>query len=173
MLARHTGTHNLNGIKRYQRGPGHQHAPFFTPNSMPGSNRATASPQPGWMPHGMSQQASLPPSPYYLPSTETEQFAMLPPQNLFNPQTPTEIHVGYAASQKTLASPSTAFDSPSKGMLTEFELSYHDHAMGSLFGNHNGFEPNTPSLGTEMSFATDEMTPVSMRMSASVEPSRS
>lgn len=137
---------------------------------MPGSNRATASP---WMPHGMPQQLSLPPSPYYLPSTETEQFAMLPPQNLSNPHTPTEIHVGYAAPQKTLASPSTAFDSPSKGMLTEFELSYHDQAMGSLFGNHDGFEPNTPSLGTEMSFATDEMTPVSMRMSASVEPSRS
>jgi hypothetical protein len=36
-------------------------------------------------------------------------------------------------------------------------------AMGSLFGNHDGFEPNTPSLETEMSFETDEMTPVSMR----------
>jgi hypothetical protein len=118
----------------------------------------------------MPQQTSLPPSPYYLPSTETEQFAMPPQQNLSDPHTPNEIHVGYAAPQKTFARPSTAFD---KGMLTEFELSYHDQAMGSLFGNHDGFEPNTPSLETELSFATDEMTPVSTRMSASVEPARS
>jgi len=173
MLARHSGTHNFNSVKQYQR-PHHHGAPFFTPNSMPGSSRATASPHPGWVSHGMSQQTSLPPSPYYLPTTETEQYATLPPQSLSNPHTPTEIRVGYAAApQKILASPSTAFGSPSKGLLTEFELSYHDHAMGSLFGNHDGFEPNTPSLGTEMSFATDEMTPLSMRMSASVEPSRS
>jgi hypothetical protein len=47
---------------------------------------------------------------------------------------------------------------PSKGYLTEFELAYHDQALGSLFGNHDGFEPNTPSLATKMSFATNERT---------------
>lgn len=173
MLARHSGAHSLNGIKQYQRDPRNQEMPFFAPNFMPGSNRGTASPHPGWIPHGMPQQKSLPPSPYYLPSTENEQFTMLPPQSLSNPHTPTEIYVSYAAPPKTLASPSTAFGSPSKGCLTEFELSYHSQAMSSLFGNHDGFEPNTPSLGTEMSFAADEMTPVSMRMSSSIEPSRS
>jgi hypothetical protein len=172
VLARHSGNHHLSGTNNFQRGPLKQEAPFFTPNSMPGSNHATTSPQPGWLPHSMPQQTSLPPSPYYLPSTETEQFGMLPQQNLSNPHTPNEIHVGYAAPQKMLARPSTVFDSPSKGTLTAFELSYHDQAMGSLFGNHDGFEPNTPSLETELSFETDEMTPVSMRMSASVEPAR-
>jgi hypothetical protein len=36
---------------------------------------------------------------------------------------------------KSLASPSAAF-----GSLTEFELGYHDQALGTLFGNHDGFE---------------------------------
>lgn len=102
-------------------------------------------------------------------SVETDPFAMMPPPSLSNPHTPNEIHVGFAPQK---ASPPTAFGSPSKG-LTEFELSYHDQSMGGLFGDDDGFDPNTPSLGTEMSFVTDEMTPLSMRQSVSVEPTRS
>jgi hypothetical protein len=87
-----------------------------------------------------------------------------------NPHTPPEIHIGFSAPPKP--SPSTAFDSPSKGFLNEFELAYHDQAMGTLFGNHDDYGPNTPSLGTEMSFTADELTPMS-RLSVSVEPMRS
>jgi len=173
MLARSSGTHHLpNGSNPFQPGPRRPEVPSFTPGSMPGSGHLTTSLESFWLPQSLQQQTSLPPSPYYLPTTETGEFGMLPsPPSLSNPNTPNEILVGYAAPQKSLASPSAIFESPAKGYLTEFELTYHDQALGSLFGNHDGFEPNTPSLATEMSFATDEMTPAPMRMSASVEPS--
>ena len=178
MQARSAGNHLLNGSNPFQTGPRRPEVPSYTPGSMLGSGHPTTSPESFWMPQSMQQQqqhTSLPPSPYYLPTTETGEFGMLPPvPSLSNPNTPNEILVGYAAPpHKSLASPSAIFESPAKGYLTEFELTYHDQALGSLFGNHDGFEPNTPSLATEMSFATDEMTPASMRMSASVEPSRS
>ena len=94
---------------------------------------------------------------------------MGPPQSLSNPHTPPEIHVGYALPTKQ--SPPTTYGSPSRGYVNEFELAYHDPSMG-LFGNHGEFTPNTPSLGTEMSFTPDNMTPMST-LSVSVEPMRS
>jgi hypothetical protein len=112
----------------------------------------------------------VPASPYFVQSVETNSFAMGLPQSISNPHTPPEIHIGFSAPPKP--SSATAFDSPSKGFLNDYELAYHDHAMGNLFGNHEDFGPNTPSLGTEMSFTADELTPMS-RLSVSVEPMRS
>jgi hypothetical protein len=174
MQARALNASNLNGFEQHRRGLRQQEPVFLTPTSMPHSNRATASLQPGWMPNGLPSHLphnnSLPASPYFVQSVETEPFAMGPPQSISNPHTPPEIHVGFSAPPK--ASPATAFGSPSKGFLNEFELAYHDQAMGSLFGNHDEFGPNTPSLGTELSFTADELTPIS-RLSVSVEPMRS
>jgi hypothetical protein len=112
----------------------------------------------------------MPASPYFVQSVETDTFSMAPPQSIPNPHTPPEIHTGFSAPPK--ASSATTFGSPSRGFLTDFELTYHDRAMSSLFGNHDDFGPNTPSLGTEMSFTADELTPMS-RLSVSVEPMRS
>jgi hypothetical protein len=139
---------------------------------MPNSNRATAAPQSGWTPHGMPNRLphnnSLPASPYFVQSVETDPFAMGPPQSLSNPHTPPEIHTGFGGPLKP--NPTTAFDSPLKGYLNEFELTFHDQEMGGLFGNHDDFDPNTPSLGTEMSFTADEMSPPMSRLSPSAEP---
>lgn len=69
----------------------------------------------------------------------------------------------------------TGFGSPSResrGFLTEFELSHLDHETRSLFGNHDEFMPDTPSLATEGSFMSEEMTPMTMDR-LSVEPMRS
>lgn len=174
MQARALGTSNLNGFERHRRTLRQQEPIFHTPTSMPNSNRASASPQSGWMPHGLPSHLphnnSQPASPYFVQSVENEQFTMGPPQSISNPHTPPEIHVGFAAPSKP--SPTSAFGSPSKGFLNEFELAYHDQAMGNLFGNHDDFGPNTPSLGTELSFTADELTPMS-RLSVSVEPMRS
>lgn len=170
--ARNAGSHLPNGSNPFPQGPRRQEVPSFTPsfapNSVPGSYLPTTAPHQVWQPVSMQHTFLPPPSPSYcLPATETGEFCCLPPP-LSTPNTPDEILVGFPAPQKSLASPSAAF-----GSLTEFELGYHDQALGTLFGNHDGFEPNTPSLATEMSFATDEMTPASMRMSTSVETSRS
>ena len=174
MQARALGTTNISGFERHRRALRQQEPVFLTPTSMPNSNRATASPQSGWIPHGLPSHlphtTSLPASPYFVQSVENDSFPMGPPQSMSNPHTPPEIHIGYSAPPK--ASPTTTFDSPSRGFLNEFELAYHDQAMGSLFGNHDDFGPNTPSLGTEMSFTADELTPMS-RLSVSVEPMRS
>ena len=174
MQARALGTTNISGFERHRRALRQQEPVFLTPTSMPNSNRATASPTSGWMPHGLPSHlphsTSLPASPYFVQSVENDSFAMGPPQSMSNPHTPPEIHIGFSAPPK--ASPTNAFDSPSKGFLNEFELAYHDQAMGTLFGNHDDFGPNTPSLGTEMSFTADDMTPMS-RLSVSVEPMRS
>jgi hypothetical protein len=40
-------------------------------------------------------------------------------------------------------SPATAFSSPSREFLNEFELAYHDQAMASFSGNHGEFEFHT------------------------------
>lgn len=172
MQARALGPTNLNGFERHRRALRQQDSAFLTPKSMPRSNRATASPS--WMPHGLPSHLqhsnSMPASPYFVQSVETDSFAMGPPQSISNPHTPPEIHIGFSAPPK--ASPTTTFGSPSKGFLNELELAYHDQAMGTLFGNHDDFGPNTPSLGTEMSFTADELTPMS-RLSVSVEPMRS
>jgi hypothetical protein len=147
---------------------------FLTPTSMPNSDRATASPQSNWMPQGLpshlSHSNSMPASHYFMQSVETNACDMLPPQSISNPHTPPEIHTGFSAPPKP--SHATIFGSPSRGFLNELELAYHDQAMGNLFGNHDDFGPNTPSLGTEISFTADELTPMS-RLSVSVEPMRS
>lgn len=123
------------------------------------------------MPHGLPSH--LQPrrgNPHYVHSIEpADSFTVGPPQSMSNPHTPPEIHVGYAAPTKV--SPNSAFSSPSKGFLSEFELAYHDQAMG-LFTNHDELDPNTPSIGTDMSLTADELTPMS-RLSVSVEPMRS
>ncbi|GAB7329423.1 hypothetical protein MBLNU13_g01212t1 [Cladosporium sp. NU13] len=174
MQARALGRTNISGFERHRRALRQQEPVFLTPTSMPNSNRATASPASGWMPHGLPSHlphsTSLPASPYFVQSVENDSFGMGPAQSMLNPHTPPEIHIGFSAPPK--ASPATTFDSPSKGFLNEFELAYHDQAMSTLFPNHDDFGPNTPSLGTEMSFTADDMTPMS-RLSVSVEPMRS
>lgn len=172
MQARGLSTQNLNSLERHRHNVLKQESVFLTSTSSPASNSATASPHPSWMPHGLPGHQphynSVPASPYFMQSVENDPYAMGPPQSISDPHTPPQMHVGFAAPLKH--SPPTLYGSPSGSYVNEFEMAYHEPVMG-LFANHDEFTPNTPSLGTEMSF-TDDTTPMS-RQSVSVEPMRS
>lgn len=180
LQARALESQNLSAIERHRRDIRRNDSAFFAPTSKPKYERAaTSSPQPYWVAHGMPhapppalmfQHLSQPHSPHH--PLEHEPWAMADHQSLSNPNTPSEVQVGFGGQAKTMVSPSTGFNSPSKDFLTEFELQHLDHEVRGLFGNHDDFTPDTPSLATEGSFSAEEMTPMTIdRMS--VEPMRS
>lgn len=179
MQARTSGAQHYGGIERHHRGMRKQEAAYFPPTSMPTSSHPATSPQqPMWMPNSMApppipHHVLQPPSPYFLQPMEDDAFSTITHPSLSNPHTPNEVQVGYDGPSKAMTNSPAAFGSPPRGgFLTEFELSHLDHETRGLFGNHDEFMPDTPSLATEGSFISEDMTPVTMDR-LSVEPMRS
>ncbi|KAM0720239.1 hypothetical protein Q7P37_004375 [Cladosporium fusiforme] len=185
MQARASGGQHFSGIEQHRCGVRKHEEVYFTPTSVPTSmsasmqtaNHPAASLQPGWLPHNMPpppvpHPMSQPPSPYFVQPMEDDSFSAITHPSMSNPHTPNEVQVGYEGHAKAMPSPPAALGSPSRAFLTEFELSHLDNETKGLFGNHDEWLPDTPSLDTEGSFISEEMTPMTMDR-LSVEPMRS